>query len=226
MPIPSLARGFAFRICLIGTGLALLPLSATAEQSGVRLNVKSWQVVKQESGPVNYYKVIDDPAMPFIRGQYRPPYATTVLGAPIPEAERSQARTLRWSWRAVTLPKDGNECASGKTDSAAVVYVSWRRTLRWYTVKYVWSSVGPKGVTCGGKRNPFVAQDTVILESGGPLNEWKTETIDLRAEFRKHFESGDPNADVPDLLGIGIMTDGDQTQSESAADYANFVISH
>ena len=62
------------------------------------------------------------------------------------------------------------------------------------------------------------------MRSGGPLNEWQTEEIDLKAEFRKHFEGGDQSADVPDLLGVGLMTDGDQTKSHSAADYADFVI--
>ena len=106
----------------------------------------------------------------------------------------------------------------------AVIYVTWKRGLRWYTLKYVWSSVGAKGAVCDTKRNPFVAQDTVILQSGGPLNVWKRESIDLKAEFRKHFEDGDPRASVPDLLGIGLMSDGDQTQSESSADYADFVL--
>ena len=30
--------------------------------------------------------------------------------------------------------------------------MTWKRTLRWYSVKYVWSSVGPKGTTCDRKR--------------------------------------------------------------------------
>jgi len=33
---------------------------------------------------------------------------------------------------------------------------------------------------------------------------------------------GNPNADVPDLVGLGLMSDGDQTRSTSAADYATF----
>jgi hypothetical protein len=70
----------------------------------------------------------------------------------------------------------------------------------------------------------FVAQDTIVLETGGPLGVWADERIDLRGEFRRHFEGGNPNAAVPDLVGIGIMSDGDQTRSESAADYADFVL--
>jgi hypothetical protein len=94
--------------------------------------------------------------------------------------------------------------------------------MRWYAVKYVWSDVGTKGAICDKKRNPFAAQDTVILESGGPVNVWRDENLDLDAEFRKHFADGDPSADVPDFMGVGLMTDGDQTQSDSVADYAEF----
>jgi hypothetical protein len=81
------------------------------------------------------------------------------------------------------------------------------------------------GRVCDRKRNPFVAQDTIIVESGGPLGTWKRKEIDLRAEFRKQFEDGDASAKVPDFAGVAIMSDGDQTRSDSAADYANFVVS-
>jgi hypothetical protein len=102
------------------------------------------------------------------------------------------------------------------------VYVSWKRGLRYYTLKYVWSAVGKRGAVCDQKRNPFLAQDTVILESGAPLAEWKNVKLDLRAEFRKHFEGGDAGAEVPDFVGIGLMSDGDQTSSSSSADFAEF----
>lgn len=190
-----------------------------------RLSVQRWRVVERESGPVNYYTLFDKSAPPHIRGHYRPGFRTTVLGHPIDEADRSSARRLRWSWRAIRLPKGGNECEKDKSDSAAVVYVTWRRTLRWYTLKYVWSASAPKGAICGKKRSAFVAQDTVVLRSGGPLDAWQNEEIDLRAAFRNHFEDGDTGAEVPDLMGVGIMTDGDQTESESIADYAQFVMS-
>jgi len=188
------------------------------------LDVHSFKVLENYSGPVSYYKIVEDPAQPFIRAVYRPPLETVTLGAEVPESFRQRPGRLRWKWRAQVLPKDGNECADGKGDSAAVVYVSWKRGLKWYTLKYVWSATGVKGRVCDQKRNIFVAQDTVILESGPPVGEWKEEEIDPTAEFRAHFEGGNPNADVPDLAGLGIMSDGDQTKSISAADYTGFEI--
>jgi Protein of unknown function (DUF3047) len=201
---------------------------AQAAQSGgagaLNLDVTRWQVVTRESGPVNYYHVVADPSLPFVHAEYTPPEATAVLGVQIGDSDRKRARALSWQWRAVTLPQGGDECASGKGDSAAVVYLTWKHTLKWYTLKYVWSSVGQRGAVCDRKRNPFVAQDTVILQSGGPLGAWRNELIDLKQEFRRHFGDGDPNAEVPDFVGIGIMTDGDQTKSASSADYADFVL--
>jgi hypothetical protein len=180
-----------------------------------------WRVIERESGPEDYYEVVHGSPISFIRGRYRPPAKTTVLGYQIPDEDRSKVRSVRWQWRAMALPRGGNECEGGKEDSAAVVYFTYKRGLRWYTLKYVWSAVGAKGNVCGRKRNPLVAQDTIILETGGPLGEWMAETIDLDAQFRAHF-GGD---DVPDLQGLGLMTDGDQTRSQSAADYGGFVLS-
>jgi hypothetical protein len=187
-----------------------------------------WRVVARESGPDNYYTVVGaDSSAPalFVHSHYRPPEATTVIGYQVPDADRSKLKTVRWKWRAVTLPRGGNECAAGKQDSAAVVYLTFKRALHWYTLKYVWSSVGPRGTTCDRKGGLFSTQDTVILESGGPLDVWKEEKIDLDAEFRAHFEQGRATADVPPFVGIGLMSDGDQTKSESSADFADFVLS-
>ena len=207
--------------------LATPPASAEpcAGPRNIPLRAANFRVIDQKSGPVNYYRIVDDARMPFIRAEYRSPLETTVLGFPAAEAHRTRANKLAWSWRAMALPLGGDECSEGKGDSAAVVYVTWKRALRWYTLKYVWSSVGTRGKVCDRKRNPFVAQDTIIVESGGPLGVWKRKEIDLRFEFRKHFEDGDPEASVPDFAGVAIMSDGDQTRSQSAADYANFVLS-
>ncbi len=188
------------------------------------VDLHAFEVIKRDSGPINYYTLVSESPAAYIHAAYRPPYRTAVLGYRVPDELRRSTASLRWKWRARTLPSGGNECAEGRGDSAAVVYVTWKRGLKWYSLKYVWSSVGPKGATCNEKRNLFVAQDTIIVESGAPLDEWRTVEIDPDAEFRRHFEHGDPRANVPDLVGLGIMSDGDQTNSRSEADYSDFVI--
>ncbi len=215
----ALALTAAAVLSTIGTNGALA--SPAGELS---LPVHRWRLVEEKSGPVNYYKMFKNASPPYLRGEYRPGLKTAVLGFQLADDDRARAKKLSWRWRAITLPKGGDECVEGKGDSAAVIYVTWRRALRWYTLKYVWTAASTKGAVCAKKRNPFVAQDTIVLRSGGPLNEWHIEEIDLKAEFRKHFEDGDPEASVPDLLGVGLMTDGDQTKSPSVGDYADFVL--
>jgi hypothetical protein len=203
----------------------LLP-AATLGFKETKLDVHGFRVVDSYSGSVSYYRIVEDPWEPFIRSNYRPPLETVTLGYEIPANLRQHTLRLRWKWRAMAFPKGGDECRAGWGDSAASVYVSWKRGLKWYAVKYVWSSVSRRGAVCDQKRNLFVVQDTVIRQSGGATGVWLEEEIDPSAEFRAHFENGDPNADVPDFVGIGLMSDGDQTHSLSAADFAAFAILH
>lgn len=207
---------------LFALALSAIGLGAPAT-GGKQLPLAQFQLVERVSGPVNYYSLVTAEQPHFIHSDYKPGYKTAVVGYSFGESEQRASR-LSWRWRAQALPRGGDECASGKGDSAAVVYVSWKRGLRYYTLKYVWSAVGARGAVCDQKRNPFLAQDTVILESGGPLGQWRSVELDLRREFRKHFEDGDREAEVPDLFGIGLMSDGDQTKSPSSADFADFTL--
>ena len=200
----------------------LVPASARADE--VTVEAKHWQVVKRESGPVSYYTIASEDGQPFIRARYVPGLKTVVLGYQIPDGDRRRIKTVKWKWRAQVLPNGGDECVAGRGDSAAVVYLTWKRGLRYYTLKYVWSAVGQVGRICDSRRNPFVAQDTIIQRSGAAAGTWVSEEIDLASAFRRHFERGDPKADVPSFVGIGLMSDGDQTRSTSAADYGAFVL--
>jgi hypothetical protein len=201
-------------------GLLAAGAVAAAPAGPWLLPARSFQLIERASGPVNYYSVLPGPPE-HVHSQYQPGLKTAVVGYAAKDWQ-ARATKLGWRWRALALPVGGDECRSGKGDSAAVVYVSWKRALRYYTLKYVWSAVGTRGAVCDKKRNPFLAQDTVIVESGAPLGEWKSVSLDLRAEFRKHFEGGDASADVPDFFGIGLMSDGDQTGSVSSADFGDF----
>jgi hypothetical protein len=218
--LPSRVR-FVAAVFSVGALLAPSPASASSQ---VDLDVVHWKVIRDQSGPVNYYEADSEEGVGFVRSHYRPPSATAVLGVEVQGHDRVAAKSLRWRWRAQAFPTGGDECARGRQDSAAVVYLTWKRGFKWYTLKYVWSSVGRKDAVCDQKRNPFVEQDTTILESGGPAGVWKSEAIDLKAEFRRHFQGNNPRADVPDFVGIGIMSDGDQTHSESSADFGSFVL--
>jgi len=54
------------------------------------IDVHVWRIIPRESGSVDYYRVVEDPALPYIRADYKPGYDTAVLGIEVPS---SSART-------------------------------------------------------------------------------------------------------------------------------------
>ena len=229
-------RGGMSSIPIVAAVLALSPHLKAADGAfqarSFPLDVHGFRVLGEDYDPENpsreaaktYYRTIDDAEQSFIHSAYVPPMDTVTLFHEVPAQLRQGVRTMRWRWRALALPRNGNECVGGLGDSAAAVYVTWKRGLRWYSLKFVWSSDAPLGATCNRMRNPLVASDSIILRTGSANGDWVEEMIDPEALFREHFAGGDPSAEVPELQGIGVMSDGDQTRSTSAADYADFVL--
>jgi hypothetical protein len=207
--------------------LAPIQPGGSLELRAVPLDVHRFKVLGQKdydpesphAPEPTYYRTIDDPQESFIRGVYQPPGASVTLFQSVPDELHHGVRRMQWRWRALALPRKGNECANGLGDSAAAVYVTWKRGLRWYSLKFIWSADAPLGATCNKVRNPFVVSDSIVLRTGATSPGWVEETIDPEALFRQHFGN-----DVPELQGIGLMSDGDQTNSVSAADYAGFVL--
>jgi len=178
--------------------------------------------VEQDSGPISYYKVITEDGTQMIRSVYRPGLETVVLGAVVPEEARKRVAQVSWRWRVHSLPRDSNDCGPGYADSGAAVFLTFKAGLKYMILKYVWATTGTVGSFCQSKRGWFLDRNTILLEVGGPLDEWKTEQVDARAEFAKAF--GVKLEDVPDLVGIGLMTDGDQSGSVVQSDYADFLV--
>jgi hypothetical protein len=198
------------------------PASDAGQSIELKLDVHNFKIVERDSGPVSYYRVVEEDGIKMIRAEYRPPLETVTLGMEMPERARKATKLLRWRWRVRAFPLGADECKGGKSDSPAGVFVTFKRGLKYYILKYTWSLGAPKGRVCNQRRNIFMARDTVILESDGSVNTWIAVQTDPKAEFVRHF--GGSVDEVPDLVGIGLMTDGDQTHSPSEADYADFSV--
>ncbi len=210
-------------LALALTSPAVGPARETAELTSVALDVHAFRPVEgPSSGPAVYYHVVEASEGPLLRGEYRPGLETVTMGIEVPEALRQRTRRVGWSWRARAFPAGGDECTPGRGDSAASVIVAFKRGLKWYVLKYVWSTVAPRGAVCDRKRTLLLARDTIVLESGGATGTWLHEAVDVQRAFVEHFAGGDPRAEVPDLVGVAVLTDGDQTTSESSADWRGF----
>jgi len=195
------------------------------------------------------YTVLREGEMFFVRARATGPRSA---GNGI-EADRSvkwnleEYPILRWQWRARAFPIGADEHL-GKDDSALGVYIGFcppqdialcERSIKGQlsftdrvslpkllvskgvgSLKYIWSERLQKGVEFENQR-----KSVKVLESGAPSDRdhWVQERVNVAAEYKRRFG-------VEKLLnpvGISILTDSDDTQSDNVAsaaegDYADF----
>jgi hypothetical protein len=207
-------------LLLLVTDAGTSPTPAPGHETPIALS--AFTVFKEDSGPVNYYTLLTEGDAGMIRAVYTPGLKTVVLDAVVPKEVRQRVMRVSWRWRVHTLPRDANDCGPGFPDSAASVFLAFKAGLKVMVLKYVWSTTGSVGTTCQSTRGWFFDRDTTLVEVGGPLDVWKRVEVDPRAEFARHY--GVKPEDVPDFVAIGMLTDGDQSESAAQADYADFVV--
>ncbi|HEX2958553.1 MAG TPA: DUF3047 domain-containing protein [Chitinispirillaceae bacterium] len=126
---------------------------------------------------------------------------------------------LSWKWRVHTLPVGGCEYKKETNDSGAGVYVIFKGRLKLNKIlKYVWSTTLPPGTILA---SPFNKNTKVIVLQSGKekTGRWVTETVNLREDFLKAF-----NTSPPSVIGIAILSDADNTGSRAVADYDEFCL--
>jgi len=87
------------------------------------------------------------------------------------------------------------------------------RPMPYATLMYVWCNQRPVDSVIQNPRTDRIRK--IVVESGaGRLNQWTTYERNIRADYEKAF--GEPPGA---LIGIGIMTDSDNTRSHAQAWY-------
>src|SRR5580704_9776599 len=132
--VQALVKGSPWSLGAATTAVLLALGPVVAAGGDLYADVNGWRLIPRESGPVNYYRVVGDPLLPYIHAAYEPGYKTAVMGFEVPNGQARAFHRLTWKWRADVLPRGGDECAPGEEDSAAVVYVTWKRGLKWYSL--------------------------------------------------------------------------------------------
>ena len=131
--------------------------------------------------------------------------------------EPSRYPYLRWRWRVQQCPNGADERRKATNDSAAGVYVIFPgRFFVPRVLKYVWSTTAPVGTR---ESSPAASNTKIIVLESGARGEpaWRTATVNVQQDYAVLF--GEP---APAARGIGILTDGNDTDSVAAADYADF----
>jgi hypothetical protein len=164
------------------------------------------------------YTVQHEGALAYLHAQYeganlaRPPaldYGKAFKDHPVP---LEKVRALRWRWRAVHHPTVD---ADPWLDCAASVYVvikvpSVVQGGRGF--KFAWlAKPGATGTHQHGLLQVALTHEPATVA-------WRPESVDLCALYRREFGA----CEGQHVLYVGVMTDGDGTQSLSEADYADF----
>ena len=183
-----------------------------------------FEVMESVSGKHNYYSIqTDEDGTPVIHADYRPPMKSVKLGYVFPDSFKRVIH-IGWEWKVVKAPAGSCENVKGKNDSGASVYLVFRTKIRTFTIKYIISRSLPAGMTFEKKQvNPLHSMYMVVAGSysDSASGKWEQVTVDVENDCRRLFGA---DRSVPPIKGIGLMSDGDQTNRHVVAEYRNFTI--
>lgn len=162
--------------------------------------------------------------------------AASALVIPTPELDLDATPMLRWSWRVDRALTIENERAKPGDDFAARVYVLFafepkrasffararhRLGKALYgdlvpgsAVNYSWTSREPRGEAWD---NPFSDTSKMVSLGPGEVETWRSERVDVRADFTRLFGHAPPQA-----LALALMTDSDNSCQAAEARFADF----
>jgi hypothetical protein len=121
---------------------------------------------------------------------------------------------LAWRWRAALFPSHSDERKKSAGDSVLGLYVLFGHPPFLSAIKYVWSDTLPLGMMLD---SPFSSRTKlVVVESGrASAGSWLEEKRDVLADYRRLFG----NREAPEVTGIAVLTDADNTNSHAVGDY-------
>lgn len=155
---------------------------------------------------------------------------------PLDDVDLARTPVLRWRWRVLRPLEVEDERSRGGDDFAARVYVMFRfeperasllerarrrlgqtlfgTTLPGTALSFVWTGAIEPGEIW---TNPHAAESKMVAIARGAFRSWRDASVDVPRTYRRAF--GRP---APAALGLGIMTDADDTCQRAVAEYADF----
>ena len=143
---------------------------------------------------------------------------------------------IEWRWRVLQTPADLDPRVPARDDSPARVIVAFhgdaarldigeRFTLALYKaltgermpyaiIMYSWASNAPVGTI--SPSIPTGKIQTIVVESGGGIGEWRELRRNVREDYRLAF-----GEEPWDIVAVGVMTDADNTREKARAQYGD-----
>lgn len=121
---------------------------------------------------------------------------------------------LSWTWRVDSLVENEDLRTKQGSDAAARVYVyfeTWGLPWQKRSIDYVWSANLPVGTVLDSAFSS--SSKIIVVESGAEhLGQWRHVERNIEDDFKLCFGKS-----VPDVIGIGVMNDADNTNQYALA---------
>ena len=130
-------------------------------------------------------------------------------------------RYLTWTWNVPAVIPKGDAYTKQGDDYPARIYVVFKGTFPWSItgINYIWANKLPKGQAVTNAFSDRVKM--VAVRSGNSqTGKWLCEQRDIYADYKKLF-----GEDPPNIGAVAVMTDGDNTNSQTQALYGNITLS-
>jgi hypothetical protein len=176
---------------------------------------KQWEPVKFEG--LTKYAIDQETGNRFLKAQSN--QSASGLGVKL-KNPLSPDSTVSWKWKIDRIPENGSEMDIDTFDHTARVFVAFKTFLGPpRTINYVWANAEKVGSTF---HHPKSGRSRwIVLQTGNKkAGQWMSESRNLAADWKRLF--GDE--DVPEIVGIGVMTDSDGTRTEVTGSYDDIQI--
>lgn len=188
------------------------------EPVGTDLAKLGWEGGQEKDGKRDHF-LVKDGARTVMRSSYLAGTEAKYISKEI-DVDTAEYPFLRWRWRVRKLPTGGRVLDRKVSDAGAQVYLVWTVGRRKHIVKYYWAANDKVGDELHQSSLIFGKLFGLVLEAGPPLDQWKVETRNVYEDYFRGFGVHP----VEHLRALAILSDADETKSESEADYADFQI--
>jgi hypothetical protein len=133
-------------------------------------------------------------------------------------ADLTATPMLQWRWKVVTFPTGADLRDRSRSDSSAVLAVTWRRPPR--VLAYAWDVSAPAGSRFVNPKQSRVHY--IIVRSGtADRGKWMTERRDVVADYTTLF--GNAPTTTPEEVEISVDSNDTRSRSETLLGDIRFV---
>lgn len=234
-------RTFVILGCILGLTVPLSPANAIAESEleiGKFSSAKPGGPFPDGWEPLNFEKIPQHTKYELVKDRN-----TVVVQATSQQSSSGLTRKVtinpkdfpivEWSWKVKNIIKAGNVTKKEGDDYAARIYITFEYDSSYVgffekakfeliklaygqyppiaAINYIWESQAPIGTITPNPYTDYVQM--IVTQSGNEkVGEWVTEKRNIYEDYKKAF-----GEDPPNISGIAIMTDTDNTKESAIA---------